>query len=70
MKKHIFFNSDDKPENMGISQLTDDIDVFISERSAILKDASYTTTKLTFTKPDGNTGYAVITNVPDDFKNC
>lgn len=69
MKKHIFFNADDKPENMGISQLTDDVDSFISERSSILKDATYTKTKLTFTKPDGTQGYATITDVADDFKN-
>jgi hypothetical protein len=71
MKKHIYFNLPDKPENMGQSQLLDpsDLQSFISERSEILKDAKIEGNKLLFTKSDGTQGYATITEVQDDFQN-
>lgn len=69
MKKHIEFNEGDCPGNMGKSQLTEDIDTFLSERAEILKDAKVSKGVLTFTKQDGTEGKATVTNVADDFQN-
>lgn len=69
MKKHIYFKLQDTPTNMGQSQLVEDVNDFISERSEILKNAKIESNKLIFTKEDGTEGYAIITNVPDDFQN-
>lgn len=69
MKKHIYFNLSDKPDNMGISQVTDDLNGFIDERKDILKDAKLNGNKLVFTKPDGTEGFAIVNDVPDDFQN-
>lgn len=64
MKKLIYFNAPSKPENMGISQLVDDINQFIAERSEELPNAQVVGITIQF---DG--GYAVFTDVPEDFQN-
>jgi hypothetical protein len=64
MKKLIYFNSPSKPENMGISQLTDDINQFIIDRATELPNAQIIDNTIKF---DG--GYAIFTDVPKDFQN-
>jgi len=64
MKKLIYFNALSKPENMGISQLTDDINQFIIDRSTELPNAQIIDNTIQF---DG--GYAIFTDVPEDFQN-
>jgi hypothetical protein len=64
MKKLIYFNSPSKPENMGISQLVDDVNEFINERSKELPNAEIIDNTIKF---DG--GYAVFIEVPADFEN-
>lgn len=74
MKKLIYFNRPDCPQNMGVSQLTDNLNVFLEERKDIIIDAIILSDRITFTKSvDENgaikTGYALIFSVPDDFQN-
>lgn len=69
MKKLIYFNAPDKPESMGICQLTDDLTLFLEERSEILINATVDGDILSFTKPDGTSGYAVLATTPADFQN-
>lgn len=69
MKTLIYFNFNDKPENMGISQLTDDVQQFLAERSDILINPVITENIITFVKQDGANGYAVMCTVPSDFQN-
>jgi hypothetical protein len=73
MKILIHFNALDKPENMGISQLTEDLEQFLSERSEILIDYQILSDRFTFTKVviEGvpQIGYALTFQVPDDFQN-
>ena len=64
MKKLIYFNAPSKPENMGISQLVDDINVFLAERKQELPNAVIVGSTIQF---DG--GYAVFLDVPNDFEN-
>jgi hypothetical protein len=54
---------------MGICQLTDDLTLFLEERSDILIDPTIDGDVLNFSNPDGSTGYAVMANTPDDFQN-
>lgn len=74
-KKHIFFNLADKPANMGQSQSTDDITAFLKERSDILPNVKAEANKITFDIATGDEekpirrGYAIVTDVPDDFQN-
>lgn len=72
MKKHIYFNLSDKPENMGQSQLTDDLTAFIKERKDVLANAKVEGNKLTFDVTEGEEtrkGFAMIQDVDDDFQN-
>jgi len=62
--KLIYFNAPSKPENMGISQLTDDINQFIIDRAEELPNAEIVGNTIQF---DG--GYAVFIDVPSDFQN-
>ena len=64
MKKLIYFNTIGKPENIGQSQLVDDINQFIAERSEELPNAQVVGNTIQF---DG--GYAVFIEVPSDFQN-
>lgn len=68
MKTFIYFNLKDKPENMGQSQLTDDLELFIKTNSEILVNAKVDGNKLIFDKEEGQ-GYAIVSNVPEDFEN-
>jgi len=71
MKKHIYFNLADKPANMGQSQMVESngLNSFLEERKELLPNAKVVGNKLTFTKPDGEEGFAIITDVPDEFQN-
>ena len=69
MQTFIYFNRPDCPENIGISQLTTDLNTFLQEREDVLKDYVVLTDRFTFTKPDGETGYALTFNVDDSFEN-
>jgi hypothetical protein len=69
MQTFIYFNRPDCPENIGISQLTTDLSTFLQEREDVLKDYVVLTDRFTFTKPDGETGYALTFNVDDSFEN-
>lgn len=64
MKTLIYFNLKDKPENMGQSQLTDDVKYFAEQ----LKNAKIEEKQITFDIEDRR-GYAVTIVVPEDFEN-
>ncbi|RTK92582.1 MAG: hypothetical protein EKK61_04050 [Rickettsiales bacterium] len=71
MKKHIYFNLADKPANMGQSQMVEahELDSFLKERKELIPNAKIVGNKLTFTKENGKEGFAIITDVPDEFQN-
>ena len=69
MQTFIYFNRPDCPENMGISQLTSNLNTFLQERSDILKDYVILVDRFTFTKSDETTGYALTFSVDDSFEN-
>ncbi len=69
MKTLIYFNAPDKPESMGICQLTDDLTLFLEERSTILVNPTIEGDILSFTSAEGIPGYAVMAITPDDFQN-
>ena len=74
MKTLIYFNRPDCPANMGISQLTDDIQSFLAERADILINPVITRNILEFTKGYNEQeapilGYAVMTETPENFEN-
>jgi len=62
--KLIYFNTIGKPENIGQSQLTNDINQFIADRTEELPNAQVVGNIIQF---DG--GYAVFVDVPSDFQN-
>jgi hypothetical protein len=69
MKTLIYFNRPDCPSNMGISQLTDDVQAFLDERSDILINATILNGKIEFENTEGVKGYAITTKVPETFEN-
>lgn len=74
MKTLIYFNRPDCPENMGISQLTDDLQQFLADRTSIIINPIINGDILTFDKPENEEGivergYAMLTETPDDFQN-
>lgn len=69
MKTLIYFNRPDCPENMGISQLTDDVQVFLDERKDIIINPVINKDILNFEKTDGSNGYALLVETPSDFQN-
>lgn len=74
MKTLIYFNRPDCPENMGISQLTDDLQQFLTDRASIIVNPIINGDILTFDKPENEEGvvergYAMLTETPDDFQN-
>jgi hypothetical protein len=74
MKTLIYFNRPDCPENMGISQITDDIQQFLTDRVSLIPNPIITKNILTFDKPENEEGivergYAMLTETPDDFQN-
>lgn len=73
MNTLIYFNAPDKPSNMGISQLTDNLQQFLAERSDILVDPIVLSDRFTFTKEiideQPVRGYALFFQVPNDFEN-
>jgi hypothetical protein len=54
---------------MGISQLTDDVQAFLDERSDILINATILNGKIEFENAEGVKGYAITTKVPETFEN-
>lgn len=77
MKTHLVFNMPDKPEQMGQMQLVSDMKSFLSDRKEILPDAKVSEDgkRLFFTKlikEDGSKviGFAILTQVDDDFQNA
>lgn len=69
MKTLIYFNRPDCPENMGISQLTDDVQTFLDERSDVIINPFIDGNILNFKKTDGDPGYAILAETPEDFQN-
>lgn len=69
MKTLIYFNRPDCPANMGISQLTDDVQTFLAERSDILINPHIAGNILEFENAEGKKGYAVMTETPENFEN-
>lgn len=76
MKTLIYFNRPDCPENIGISQLTDNLQLFLDERSNIIINPVINGNILTFDKiiiVDGVktiiTGFAMLIETPDNFEN-
>lgn len=72
-KKLIYFNADDKPLNMGQSQLieSDSLQSFIKQRKELLPSAKIVGNKLFFYTIDSikREHYAIIVDVPNDFEN-
>lgn len=69
MKTLIYFNRPDCPSNMGISQLTDDVQQFLADRSEILINPHIVGNILEFENAEGTKGYAVMTDTPNNFQN-
>ena len=69
MKTLIYFNRPDCPVNMGIIQLTDDVQAFLAERSDILFNPHIVGNILEFENAEGTKGYAVMTETPENFEN-
>lgn len=76
MKTLIYFNRPDCPENMGISQLTDNLQLFLDERSDIIINPIINGNILTFDKEiiidevkTIITGFAMLIETPDNFEN-
>ena len=69
MKTLIYFNRPDCPANMGISQLTDDVQQFLADRSEILINPHIVGNILEFENAEGAKGYAVMTDTPNNFQN-
>ena len=69
MKTLIYFNTNNCPEQIGCSQLTDDLTSFLVERSDIIINPIIANNKLTFEKEDGSFGDAIILEVYEDFMN-
>ena len=69
MKTLIYFNRPDCPANMGISQLTDDVQQFLADRSEILINPHIVGNILEFENAEGTKGYAVMTDTPNNFQN-
>jgi hypothetical protein len=74
MKTLIYFNRPDCPDNMGISQLTDNLNQFLADRSSIIVNPTISNNILTFDKQANEEGivergYAILTETPEDFQN-
>jgi len=69
MKTLIYFNKPDCPTNIGISQLTDDVQTFLAERADILINPIIVGNILEFEIAEGVKGYAVMTETPENFEN-
>lgn len=74
MKTLIYFNQPDCPANIGISQVTDDVQSFLAERADILINPNIVGNILEFTKGYNENeepilGYAVLTETPENFEN-
>lgn len=80
MKTLIYFNRPTCPENVGVSQLTEDINTFLSERKELIINPVIENGILTFetNKPIDNSpeakleivkGYAIMVETPNDFEN-
>ena len=65
----IYFNSPDKPENIGISQLTNDLQLFIDERLNIFVNYDIVGNQIQFDVNEEKRGYALFFDVPNDFQN-
>ena len=69
MKTLIYFNTTNCPEQIGCSQLTEDLTTFLAERSEIIINPIIDNNKLTFVKQDGSFADAVLLEVDADFQN-
>lgn len=80
MKTLIYFNRATCPDNMGVSQLTEDVTLFLDERKELIINPVIADGILTFetNKPISNdpdakmevvTGYALMIETPADFNN-
>lgn len=80
MKTLIYFNRPDCPDNMGISQLTDDLNLFLEERKDIILNPeingnilNYQLNKTTVTEEgisvEQVNGYALLVSTPENFEN-
>lgn len=72
MNTLIYFNALDKPDNIGISQLTDNLQQFIDERLNVFVNYAIVGNKIEFDyQHEGETkrGYALFFDVPNDFQN-
>lgn len=65
----IYFNAPDKPENIGISQLTENLQLFIDERLNIFVNYAIVGNQIQFDVNEEQRGYALFFDVPTDFKN-
>jgi hypothetical protein len=69
MKTLIYFNTTNCPEQIGCSQLTDDLTTFLDERKEFIINPKVNKNILTFEKVDGTIADAVLLEVSDDFVN-
>jgi len=69
MKTLIYFNRLDAIDNVGISQLTEDLSAFLSDRADLIINPIILSDRFTFEKADGSEGYALIFQVPNYFNN-
>jgi hypothetical protein len=69
MKILIYFNTTNCPEQIGCSQLTDDLTTFLDERKEFIINPKVNKNILTFEKVDGTIADAVLLEVSNDFVN-
>jgi hypothetical protein len=69
MKTLIYFNTTNCPEQIGCSQLTEDLTTFLDERKEFIINPIVSKNILTFEKVDGTIADAVLLEVSDDFVN-
>jgi hypothetical protein len=69
MQTLIYFNTINCPEQIGCSQLTDDLNTFLDERKEFIINPIVSENILTFEKVDGTIADAVLLEVSDDFVN-
>jgi hypothetical protein len=69
MKTLIYFNTTNCPEQIGCSQLTDDLNTFLDERKEFIINPIIIDNKLTFEKQDGTFADAVLLEVDANFQN-
>jgi len=73
MNTLIYFNRPDCPENIGVSQLTDNVQQFLDDRTDYIKNPILESDRFTFdclnAEGEAYRGFALLFQVPENFYN-